>query len=59
RLVQKHAMETWKEGKDFKELLMKDKEIAKTLKSYHIEKCFKLDYYLRNIPKVFKRTGLK
>lgn len=58
RLIQKHAMETWKEGKDFKEALLKDKEIIQAVKPHQINKCFELDYYLRNIPKVFKRTGL-
>lgn len=58
RLIQKHAMETWKEGKDFKEALLKDKEIIQAVKPHQINKCFEIDYYLRNIPKVFKRTGL-
>lgn len=58
RLVQKHAMEAWKEGKDFKEALIKDKEITKAIKPYQINKCFELNYYLRNIPKVFKRAIL-
>lgn len=58
RLVQKHAMETWKSGKDFKEALLGDKEITKALKPYQINKCFDLDYYLRNVGKIFKRAGL-
>jgi len=59
RLVQKHAMVTWKEGKDFRELLLKDKEVTKALKPYQINKCFELDYYLRNVKKIFKRAGLE
>ena len=51
-------MEAWKEGKDFKEALIKDKEITKAIKPYQINKCFELNYYLRNIPKVFKRAIL-
>ena len=58
RLVQKHAMNTWKEGKDFKEALLNDKEVCKLLKPYMINKCFELDYYLRNINVVLKRTGI-
>ncbi|MFC1807672.1 lyase family protein, partial [Candidatus Omnitrophota bacterium] len=58
RLVQKHAMTTWKDGKDFKDLLLNDKEVAKHLKPYQVKKCFELDYYLRNINKIFKRAGL-
>jgi adenylosuccinate lyase len=58
RIVQKNAMEAWEEGKDFKESLLADKEVTKILKPYQINKSFELDYYLRNIPKVFKRIGL-
>jgi adenylosuccinate lyase len=58
RLVQKHAMNTWKEGKDFKEALLNDKEVRKALKPHDINRCFELDYYLRNIKTVLKRTGL-
>jgi len=59
RLVQKHAMITWKEGKDFEELLLADKEITKVFKPYQIKKCFELDYYLRNIKKIYKGAGLE
>lgn len=58
RMVQKHAMITWQEGKDFRELLLNDKEVTKVLKPYLINKCFQLDYYLRNIDKLFRRVGL-
>jgi len=58
RLVQKHAMNAWKEGKDFKEELLNDKEVRKALKPHDINRCFELDYYLRNIKTVLKRTGL-
>ncbi|MFH1867928.1 MAG: adenylosuccinate lyase [Candidatus Omnitrophota bacterium] len=58
RLVQKNAMETWKSGKDFKGLLINDKEVTGLLKPYQVDKCFDLHYYLRNIQKVFKRVGL-
>ena len=58
RLVQKHAMNTVKEGKDFKEALLSDKEVRKVLKPHNISRCFELDYYLRNVKTVLKRTGL-
>ncbi len=58
RLVQKHAMNAWKEGKDFKEALLNDKKVRKVLKPRDISRCFELSYYLRNIKTVLKRTGL-
>ena len=58
RLVQKHAMNTWKHGQDFKEALLDDKEVRSLLKPYEISRCFELDYYLRNIDIVLKRIGV-
>ena len=58
RLVQKHAMITWKEGKDFKELLLADKDVRKKMTPQKINRCFELNYYLRNMAGIFKRTGI-
>jgi adenylosuccinate lyase len=58
RLVQKHAMSTWRDGKDFKESLLEDKDIKKSLGHHKINACFEIDYYLRNVDKIFKRAGL-
>ena len=58
RLVQKNAMQSWKDKKSFQELLLEDKEVTAALKPYKINKCFELGYYLRNVKKIFKRTGL-
>jgi len=50
-------MSTWREGKDFKESSpLGDKEVTKVLKAYKINKCFELNYYLRNIEAVFKEN---
>jgi adenylosuccinate lyase len=59
RLVQKHAMEAWKGTKGFKECLLGDKEVTNAIKPHQINRCFELEYYLRNIGKVFKRAGLE
>jgi len=37
---------------------LNDKEVRKLLKPYMINKCFELDYYLRNINVVLKRIGI-
>ncbi len=58
RLVQKNAMLAWKEGKDFKELLLNDKGVRKMLSPQKINRCFELDYYLRNIDVIFRRIGI-
>jgi adenylosuccinate lyase len=55
-LVQRNAMESWKQGKGFMELLTEDKEIAKHLSENEIREIGDLKYYLRNIDYIFKRV---
>ncbi|MCX5715061.1 MAG: adenylosuccinate lyase [Candidatus Omnitrophica bacterium] len=57
-LVQRAAMLTWKEGSGFKENLLKDKEVTLRLKEKDLDKIFDLDYYLRNVNKIFRKLGL-
>ena len=55
-LVQRCAMKTWKEGSDFRANLTEDKEIARYLDHKTLNKIFDLDYYLRNVKKIFFRV---
>jgi adenylosuccinate lyase len=57
-LVQRCAMKTWKEGSDFKANLLNDTEAAKYFSEKDLVKIFNLDYYLRNVNKIFKRLGI-
>lgn len=57
-LVQRLSMKSWKEGSDFRENLAKDKEVLRYLARKELDKIFDLDYYLRNVNKIFKRVGL-
>ena len=57
-LVQRCAMKTWKEGTDFKNNLLADAEVSKYLAKKELDKIFELDYYLRNVNKIFSRLGL-
>ena len=56
RLVQNHAMRAWKEGLNFKEEVLKDKTITKTVSRAQIERAFDLKRQLRNIDKIFARV---
>ncbi|UCH12477.1 MAG: adenylosuccinate lyase, partial [Candidatus Omnitrophota bacterium] len=59
RMIQRTAMKTLEsEEGDFKENLLKDKELLKALKPSQIASCFDLKYYLRNIDKIFRRIKL-
>jgi len=57
-LVQRNAMQAWKEDLDFKEMLFKDQQVAKYLTKKDLKRIFDLDYYLRNVNKIFRRLGL-
>src|SRR3989338_6830498 len=57
-LVQALAMKSWEEKLNFKDLVSRDKGLANYLNAKEIESCFELDYYLRNINKIFKKIGL-
>src|SRR5436190_3868001 len=56
RMVQRHAMHAWKEGLNFRELVMKDKDITKRVPREQIERAFDLKRQMRNIDKIFARV---
>ena len=56
RLVQAHAMRAWKEGLNFRELVLADKEITSRVSRAQIERAFDLQRQLRNIDKIFARV---
>jgi len=56
RIVQRHAMRAWKEGPNFRELVLKDKEITRRVPRTQIDRAFDLERQLRNIDKIFARV---
>ena len=58
RIVQSAAMEVWQSGKDFKELLLANDEIARVLGKENIEVLFDLTKSIRNVGYIFNRVGL-
>ena len=59
KLVQKNAMQSWDQGKDFLTLLKKDKGIRKLLSAGEIDQSFKIKTQFRNIDRIFKRVFKK
>jgi len=57
-LVQRCAMKTWKQGSGFKENLLADSEVPKYLSKKDLDGIFDLNYYLRNVNKIYKNVGL-
>jgi adenylosuccinate lyase len=56
RMVQSHAMRAWKEGLNFRELVLQDKSIHRRVPPREIERAFDLKRQLRNIDKIFARV---
>jgi adenylosuccinate lyase len=58
-LVQKNALDAWKNEKDFKRLIGADPEVRKRLTPREIEGCFDLKYHLKNVDRILKRAGIR
>jgi adenylosuccinate lyase len=56
RLVQKHAMRSWKEDLNFREQVMNDPEITSRVPARQIDQAFSIERQLRNVGKIFKRV---
>ncbi len=56
QIVQDNAMKAWRQNKNFKELILKDKRVRKYMSQKKIEDCFSLDHYLKHVDYIFKRV---
>lgn len=57
-MVQRTAMKTWKQNLQFKEALLEDPQVSRILSRRELDRIFDLDYYLRNVEKIYRRLGL-
>jgi adenylosuccinate lyase len=55
-VVQENAMRSWKDGIEFKKLLLSDVRVKSYLNSREIESVFRLENFLGNVDYIFKRT---
>jgi adenylosuccinate lyase len=55
-LVQRHAMDTWDRGGDFRERILADAEIGAVLSKEEIDRAFSLEQSLRHVDAIFERT---
>ena len=56
RLVQRNAMRAWREGVNFRELILNDPEIAGRVSKNEIEYAFDIERQLRNVDKIMQRV---
>jgi adenylosuccinate lyase len=54
--VQKNAMQSWTEDKDFKQLLLEDVEVVSYLNAEEINDVFKIENFLRHTDLIFHRV---
>jgi adenylosuccinate lyase len=57
--VQRIAMDVWKKGGDFKQLLKNDPDIRKYLSGKEIDDCFDISHTLKKVDFIFKRVFKK
>jgi adenylosuccinate lyase len=55
-VVQKRAMQSWKQKTPFKDLLKQDKVITRCLSMKEIDKLFDMKFYTKNVDYIFKRV---
>jgi adenylosuccinate lyase len=56
RVVQSHAMESWKSEGDFRQRVLEDPEVRGALREPEIEDVFRLERYLTHVDAVFDRV---
>jgi adenylosuccinate lyase len=56
RWVQRHAMETWRTGKDFRKLITGDPEISRQVAPQTIAAAFELERHLRHVDTILERA---
>ena len=55
-LVQSHAMRAWKEGRNFRELVLSDRKITSRVPDKALKRAFSLDWQLRHVDAIFARV---
>lgn len=55
-MVQRNALKVWREGSDFKTLILQDEDIKKHLSPGEIRELFEIKYHLRYADHIFDRT---
>jgi adenylosuccinate lyase len=58
-LVQRHAMETWEKGGEFRDRVAADPEITRLLSKEEIDRAFSLEEALGHVKDIFERTLAK
>lgn len=55
-MVQRHAMRTWEDGKDFLAGLMADQDVTEHIPPKELKEMFDLGYHLKHVDTIFERV---
>jgi len=55
-IVQRNAMKSWKEKKEFKGLLLRDRDVRKYITPKMMDDIFDIKHYFRNVNYIFRRV---
>jgi len=55
-IVQRNAMRSWREGSEFRELLLKDAEVLSRLSPEDLAAAFRVENFLRHVDFIFQRV---
>lgn len=58
RIVQEHAMATWRGGGTFRDLLARDPRVQQHLSAAELKRLFNPTQYFRNVSRIFRKVGL-
>ena len=58
-IIQRCAMQVWKDTSEFREVLHRDRSVRKYLSVDEIDACFDIKYYTRHRDMIFKRVGIR
>lgn len=57
-IVQRNALNAWKNEANFRQLIEADPDVTNLLDPSEIEECFNLSYHLKNVDYILKRAGI-
>jgi adenylosuccinate lyase len=57
-VVQRNALNAWKNEAQFRQLIEADPEVTDALTPSEIEECFNLSYHMKNVDYILKRAGI-
>lgn len=55
-LVQRNAMEAWREQRDLREVIGQDAEVTAKLSAAELDGCFDMEYHLKHVDTIFGRV---